>query len=239
MTHRSPDISLILPALKPDPFLMRCLSSITAVFKSCLNYEIILVVPNTNLFRGIDTENLIIVEEDMPGIYGAMNLGITESTGRYLYFIGQDDILLPMAADAISMGIKNDADLIVADVFWGKNKIYKNIMTKKYLAWTNWCHQGIFYDRIKFIEEIGIFPVKYTTQADHYVNIVFSSISSVKMVKYKGCVAWYSANGFSNHFRDIDFREVFPKIVREHIGYISYCCVAIRRAILRLIKLLR
>jgi len=233
-----PDLSIILPTLLPNNDHIRCISSIRAALTNKILYEIIIVTPDVVFFDDLaGHDNLHIFAEDYPGIYGAMNTGIKRAVGRYLYFIGQDDILLPSSVGAILQGKENGAELILANVFWGNNKIFKNHPFITYLAWINWCHQGIFYNRERFIKEIGEYPVQFKAQADHYVNIVFSSTPLLNITKYHGCIAWYSADGFSTQSPDLVFRPVFPSLVRKHIGFISYSCVIVRRVLLDLWRL--
>ncbi len=229
-----PDLSIILPALRLNDDLIRCIYSIRSALNRKIAYEIIIITPDVLSFSDIACiDNLQIYGEDVPGIYQAMNIGITKARGSYLYFIGQDDILLPVAANAIIQGKENEADLILADVFWGKNRIFKNNIFRKSLAWTNWCHQGLFYNRLRFLKEIGKYPVQFKTQADHYVNIYFSSTPHLKFTKYNGCVAWYSADGLSSRSPDLIFRQAYPAIVLKQIGFISYCLVIFRRVLLK------
>lgn len=228
-------LSIIIPVLRPNNDLIRCISSVRAALQSRIHYEILIVAQDVVSLCDVDRlDDLHIYAEENPGIYGAMNTGIKKAEGRYLYFIGQDDILLPATVDAIMQGVRNKTDLIVADVFWGKDKIFNNIEFREYLAWRNWCHQGIFYNRERFIKEVGEYPVQFKAQADHYVNIVFSSVHSLSVTKYHGCVAWYSADGYSSCSQDLVFRSAFPGIVRKHIGVLSYISVVIRRAFLSL-----
>jgi glycosyltransferase involved in cell wall biosynthesis len=234
----TPDISIIVPVLCHDDDLNRCVASIRAALKNKVIYEVIVVAKNAALLDGIaGYDDFHIFSEETPGIYGAMNTGISKATGRFLFFIGQDDILLPSTVEAIIQGKKNEADLILANVFWGNDRIFRNYPYKMYLAWSNWCHQGVIYSRERFIKEVGEYQVQFKAQADHYANIVFSSVPSLKIVKYHGCIAWYSADGFSSRSPDFVFRPLFPNMVRKHIGFFSYYCVVIRRFSLSLWKL--
>lgn len=230
-----PDLSIILPALRLNDDLIRCVHSIRAALNRKVLYEIIIITPDIHSFTDIRRiDNLQICGENILGIYQAMNSGIRKAKGRYLYFIGQDDILLPSAANAVLQGKANEAELILADVFWGKNRIFKNVMSTKRLAWTNWCHQGIFYNRLRFMREIGEYPVQFKAQADHYVNIIFSSAPLLRLTKYNGCIAWYSADGFSSRSPDLIFRRAFPALVRKHIGSFSAYLVIFRRVLLKI-----
>ena len=100
MQNASITVSIILPALLPDGRYIRCLASIRAALAGRISYEILSVVANKNAFAACETEDMTIIQEEEAGIYNAMNLGLTLSAGTYVYFIGQDDILLPGAADA-------------------------------------------------------------------------------------------------------------------------------------------
>jgi glycosyltransferase involved in cell wall biosynthesis len=234
----TPDVSIVLPALTMNGDYLRCVSSIRAALAGRVNYEIISIVRDIDTFAGVVNTDLCLVLEEGPGIYRAMNLGLERADGEYIYFIGQDDILLPDSAGAIVQGMAKEADVILANVFWGNGRIHRNYALKQSLVWTNWCHQGVFYRRTKFLQTIKSFPLEYKAQADHYSNIVLSTNCTVRIAKYNGCVAWYSATGFSTQSPDLVFRAAFPMLVRKHFGFFSYSTVVLRRALLRCIKLI-
>jgi glycosyltransferase involved in cell wall biosynthesis len=233
----SPEVSIILPALALNCDYLRCLYSIRAALAGKIDYEIVSVVRDLDTFTGISNPDLTLLLEDGPGIYRAMNLGLQCATGKYIYFIGQDDILLPDSGKAIIDGSKDNADVIIANVFWGNGRIHRNYVLRQSLVWTNWCHQGVFYRRTTFLQVIKSFPLEYKTQADHYSNIILSASRGVKVAKYNGCVAWYSATGLSTQLPDLTFRRAFPTLVREHYGLFSYAAVILRRALLKCIRL--
>lgn len=232
MQNASITVSIILPALLPDGRYIRCLASIRAALAGRISYEILSVVANKNAFAACDTEDMTIIQEEEAGIYNAMNLGLTLSAGTYVYFIGQDDILLPGAADALIEGQKQNADLILADVFWGRHSIFRNYPRRWHLIWRNWCHQGLIYNRLRFLEIVGRFPDGFVTQADHHANIVFTQRRGLTIYSYPGCIAWYSSDGFSSRQPDSVFRQQFPKLVYDNFGFISFIVVAMRRALL-------
>ncbi|WP_260703351.1 glycosyltransferase [Edaphobacter flagellatus] len=233
-----PQVSIILPALTVNSDYLRCLYSIRAALSGKVSYEIISIVRDIKAFTNLASPDLRIFLEEGPGIYRAMNLGIDRAAGEYIYFIGQDDILLPDAAASVVRGSAREADVILANVFWGSGRIHRNYVLRQSLVWTNWCHQGVFYKRTVFVKIVGSFPLEYKAQADHYSNIVLSTNRTVRVVKYNGCIAWYSATGFSTQSPDLVFRAAFPGLVREHFGLISYCSVKLRRALLKCIKLM-
>src|SRR5690606_15952511 len=99
------DVSIILPALSINDEYLRCIYSIRAALAGHLKFEIICVVPDTDAFAALESSDLHIIKESGPGIYEAMNTGLSRAVGHYVYFIGQDDVLLPAAADAVSQGL--------------------------------------------------------------------------------------------------------------------------------------
>lgn len=230
------DLSIIVPALRPGHDFLRCIASIRACLAGKIGYEIICVVPDVSPFDAIKGDDISILKETCPGIYQAMNQGVHAASGRYLYFTGQDDILLPTAADAVIGGRKIGADLIVSDVYWGGRGIFKNGATRHWLVWRNWCHQGVIYDRKQFVEQVAEFPARFKVQADHYANIVFCARTGLKITKHPECISWYASTGFSNQSRDAAFRQEFPAIVREHFGVATYLVVVLRRAALSIRK---
>src|ERR1035437_4329413 len=148
---------------------MRCIWAIRAACADKITFEIISVVRHPETFNGLEAADLRIVPEDQdhPGIYAAMNMGLSKAIGRYVYFIGQDDILLPAVVKTLLKGTMGKADLIIADVFWGTWRIFKNLRSPRSLIWRNWCHQGIVY-RSEFLRGTGVsFQEEFRTQSDH------------------------------------------------------------------------
>lgn len=227
-----PELSVILPALNADADFFRCVSAVRAALANKLSFEIVSVVPATEDFSGLSSPDLRIVCEQGVGIYAAMNTGLSCAKGRYVYFIGQDDVLLPEVVHALTNGARLKADIILGDVFWGSHKIFRNRRSPYSLMWTNWCHQATIYRRNIFREHNVSFPEKFRVQADHYVNIVLAAGKGLTVVKHSACIAWYSAEGFSATSRDSEFRAAFPQIVREQFGLLSFWIVVLRRALL-------
>jgi glycosyltransferase involved in cell wall biosynthesis len=231
------DLSVILPALKADAEYIRCVYAIRAVLAGKIPYEIISIVRDVETFADLESSDLSIMPEESRGIYAAMNTGLDHAKGTYVYFIGQDDILLPEAIDALTIGLQKHADVILANVFWGTGRVYKNSPSPRSLIWRNWCHQGLIYRR-ELLRDAGMhFPEAFKTQADHYANIVLTAGHRATIVKHNGCIAWYSASGISCKSVDSAFRVRFPSLIREHFGFPSFAIVVLRRALLAIAQM--
>jgi glycosyltransferase involved in cell wall biosynthesis len=230
------DLSVILPTLTADAEYLRCIYALRAVLAGRIHYEIIPVVRDVETFPRLESSDLRIVPEESRGIYAAMNTGLDHAKGTYVYFIGQDDILLPEAIHALNRGMQKHADLILANVFYGKGRVYKNRPSPHWLIWRNWCHQGIIYRR-ELLRETGMhFPEAFKTQADHYVNIVLTAGHGATIVKHDGCIAWYSASGSSCKIVDSAFRARFRSLVREYFGFPASATVVFRFALMNMIR---
>lgn len=215
---------------------MRCIFALRAALSGHISYEIVSVVKEVETFAGLAAPDLRIVPEETRGVYAAMNTGLDHAKGTYIYFIGQDDILLPEAIEALKRGLGKHADLILADVFYGKRRVYYNRPWPCWLIWRNWCHQGIIYRR-ELIRAADIrFPEAFVTQADHYANIVLAAGHGAKILKHNGCIAWYSASGISTKIVDSAFRAQFPALIREYFGFPSFASVVFRRALLAIVR---
>ena len=230
------DLSVILPALAANTEYLRCIYALRAALSGQISYEIISVVKEVETFADLEAQDLHIVPEETPGIYGAMNTGLDHAKGEYVYFIGQDDILLPEAIEALTRGLQNHTDVILSNVFWGKGHVYKNHSSPRWLIWRNWCHQGIMYRRELLRKAKIQFPEAFKTQADHYVNIILTAGHGATIVKHEGCIAWYSASGLSCKTVDTAFRIRFPSLIREYFGLPSFAFVVLRFTLMNMVR---
>jgi glycosyltransferase involved in cell wall biosynthesis len=230
------DLSIILPALVANLEYLRCIYALRAALSGRILYEIISVVKEVESFADLESPDLRILPEDTPGIYAAMNTGLNHARGKYVYFIGQDDILLPEAVEAVKRGLWKQADVILANVFWGKGRMYKNSSSPRSLIWRNWCHQGIMYRRELLRKAAIHFPEVFITQADHYVNIVLTAGYRATILKHDSYIAWYSASGVSTKIVDNAFRIQFPSLIHEYFGFLPFVTVVLRRTLVAIAR---
>jgi glycosyltransferase involved in cell wall biosynthesis len=114
------DVSIITPTLGADQEqLIRCVNSVEKQ-KGIITIEHVLIVPeNTDLKFLPQPKNFTrrIVTEDMPGVYGAFNLGLEIARGENICFLGDDDFLDPDALyDRLNHLKSTCSDAIYTDV---------------------------------------------------------------------------------------------------------------------------
>jgi glycosyltransferase involved in cell wall biosynthesis len=151
------------------------------------------------------------------GIYDAYNRGISLSSGKYLFFIGSDDVLSDnYVLSKVIKEMENNYDVIYGDVYWGdSNKLYDGEFSKDKLLFKNICHQAIFYKKDLFSKHPN-YNTNYIVYADYDLNIRLFNNPSVK-TKYIDCViSRYNTTGFSSHANDPKFNLDKLNIIKNN-----------------------
>jgi glycosyltransferase involved in cell wall biosynthesis len=225
-------LSVVVPALEPDCELRRCVDSIRlACGKRSGQCEIVVVLPPTRLDEAralLPTERVI--AETRPSIYAAMNDGIASSRGRFLYFVGKDDIVLPLLSEAMGALETQNPSALFCDVYWGERGVYRGRPSRWRLLGRNLCHQGIIYSR-RAVERHGPYVRRMRVQADHLLNLRLLWDSELRSrVHYLAKpLALYSGAGFSNLARDPVFWRLYPAVMRRHVGPWAACLLTLYR----------
>jgi len=227
----APTLSIIIPALEVDRELRRCVDSIRILCSDPSRCEIVLVVPSRCIEEaqsGFPEEK--VVGECFPNIYGAMNDGVSRSCGRYLYFLGKDDVVLPLLVDAIEVLSNQSPDVVFCDVYWGERGIYSGKPSKLKIIGKNLCHQGIIYSR-QTILKYGPYNRRMKVQADQLVNtkILWDRKSVKNFVYLDKPLAWYSGTGYSSSVRDRLFCRLHPLVLEKYVGAWAACLLRLYR----------
>ena len=96
------DISVIIPTYKPQWYLWECLDSLRHQTFPKVNFEVVLVLngcldPYDSLIReymsGAKEINWKYIQTNQGGVSNARNIALNASTGEYITFVDDDDIL--------------------------------------------------------------------------------------------------------------------------------------------------
>ncbi|EQB39189.1 hypothetical protein M947_08520 [Sulfurimonas hongkongensis] len=113
-----PEISVIVPVYNSSKYIKRCLSSI--IEQTFKNFELIVINDGStdnsgniiNKFKS-KCNNIHVIHQKNQGVSKSRNLGISQSTSKYICFVDSDDAVeSTMLEDLYSMAIKNDSDII-------------------------------------------------------------------------------------------------------------------------------
>lgn len=219
----APLLSVIIPALKVDLELRRCVDSVRLALPPEHPCEIVVVLPAGQVEGAAVLGDVRVVPETRRGVYGAMNEGVAASRGHYLYFLGKDDILLPSAREALGLLATARPSVLFCDVYWGEEGVRSCRPWKWMVLFNNVCQQGIIYSRGSVLRH-GPFLRKLRVQADHLLNIKILWDPALGPARHlRKPLAWYSATGLSFSRRDALFYHLHPAIVRRYLGPVAAC----------------
>jgi glycosyltransferase involved in cell wall biosynthesis len=163
------------------------------------------------------------ISEPDSGIYDAMNKGVDLAKGRWIYFIGADDVLVSNTVLSQVFKQKRSGDLLYGNVLWGDTgKVYDGPFTLSKLRDGNICQQAIFYRR-SLLYKMGKFDTKYRYLADWVFNMRAFAKWNVRANYIDTIVARYALSGISNHEVDVTFladretlfRKIFWRTYRK------------------------
>ena len=160
------------------------------------------------------------LSEPDEGIYDAMNKGIRLTSGKFLYFLGAGDRLLPGVLEAVAAEIRklpgqgqtSRPTLLYGNVDWSSySRPYDGRFNRFKLLRRNICHQAIFYQRSVF-ERLGFYNTKYRSLADWEFNIRCFNDRGIRKRYIPLRIADYEGTGKSITTPDTAFYADFPRI---------------------------
>lgn len=169
------------------------------------------------LKRRQDHVNIWISEPDT-GIYDAMNKGVQRSRGRWILFLGADDLLATDLTNILPL-LQDDHTLYYGDSYWRHaRRNYDGVFTPAKLAMTNICHQAIFYPRAALARYA--FNPRYRTQADWVVNMQCFSDDEFRFEYLPHTLSEYNdATGLSSVQQDQEFDKDYITLLWRHFPW--------------------
>ena len=216
-----PLISIIIPTYNAADVLKECLLSVTAQPEK--NFQIIVMDGGStdgtlNILTEFAEHIAVLVSEPDKGIYDAMNKAVDEAEGKWLYFMGADDRLLPGFSEMAAL-LKDENTLYYGDVSSDGEMLqgpFSNYRLAKYCM----NHQTEFFPAkiFKKYKYCG----KYKVYADYALNIQCWGDSSIKKQYYPIKVVWYNLTGFSATTSDDLFKKEKPMLIKQSMGWLMY-----------------
>ncbi len=197
-------------------------------FESIHNYKpqncelIIFDGRSTDKTSGIIVENSMIVDQYISdsdtGIYNAMNKALTFAKGKWFYFIGSDDLLLPDFQQFVEH-LKDEHTIYHGNILMDSETIIRSSNPYR-LSKENISHQTIFYPSSVF--EKYTYNEKYRICADYNLNLKLRGDKNYQFQYLPLTPAKFGTDGLSSIKRDELFEDIKPKIVRKNLGFIIY-----------------
>src|SRR5260370_31295802 len=158
-----------------------------------------------------------------------MNKGIRLTSGKFLYFLGAGDRLLPGVLEAVAFEIGKlpgqdrtaRPTLIYGNVNLSHDsRPYDGRFNRFKLLRHNICHQAIFYQRSVF-ERLGFYNTKYRSLADWEFNIRCFNDRGIRKRYIPLRIADYEGVGKSITTPDLAFYADFPLIpLLTHVDFL-------------------
>lgn len=245
----NPTFSIIIPTFNSANTIHIALDSILR--QTFDNWEVLIMdgVSSDNtldVIRELNDNRIHIYSEPDSGIYDAMNKGIKQAKGEWVYFLGSDDSLyaddvlekIAVIARKTKYKVLYGNVLIKGEAGWAKDgTIYAGEFTLNKLLDKNICHQALFYKKTCYKD--CLYNLKYTVCADYDLNLKLWS-------KYKFgyidlCIATFNGGGFSKVTEDklfsIDRESNFRTYYKYWQLYPEYKKRTIFQIIIKFIKL--
>lgn len=208
-----PTLSIIIPTYNSASVLPKALDSI--VCQTFNDWEVLIMDGSSTddtikVAQSFNDSRIRIYSEPDNGIYDAMNKGIKNAQGKWLYFLGSDDWLLDKDVLSIlfSMSI-NQYDVVYGDVEASQlDSMHKGEWSMSSIEF-NRCHQAIFYRKNVF-KKLGMYNLNYPVFADFDLNLKWFFSKKIKHQYVPITVAHYSEGGYSSHQKDALFYERLP-----------------------------
>lgn len=229
-------ISIITATYNAERYLPQCLNSIAN--QALRRIEVIVVDGGSGddtikILENSNLKHLRWVSEPDHGIYDALNKGIGMATGRWLYFLGADDRLLPDFSTLA--GKLKDPDTVYYgnSVAWNEvgqkqpSELIKGAFSSYRLAKYCMNHQSIMYPAKAFFD--NKYQLKYKILADYAFNIWLWGNNRFKKEFYPLDVVLYHMGGVSSQFNDPVFEKAKPKLILKNMGLNVYLRYMIRQ----------
>lgn len=104
------------------------------------------------------------------GIYDAMNKGIEQATGDWLYFLGADDRLVAQALETAAKSFSSAYKIVFGDVQFENGYLMHSYLGPRTWLQNTLHHQGAFYHRSLF--DVFRYDVSLQLLADYELNLL-------------------------------------------------------------------
>jgi glycosyltransferase involved in cell wall biosynthesis len=225
-----PLISIITPAFNAASYIEVALRSI--IDQEYKNIEHIIVdglsqdeTPDIVGKYQQEWKHIRMIRGKDQGVYDAMNKGIAESAGDFLFFMGSDDQFYDkrVITDLVNSGLISKERVIYGnvkiqgDTGWAKDgQIYDGRFTKRKLINQNICHQAIFYPR-KFVSKFDLYNTNYKINADWDLN--WRCWAKSEFLYFDRIICAFRAGGSSTNSTDFAFRRDYMYNIQRYFRF--------------------
>lgn len=221
-------VSIIIATYNAGKLLPACLEAIAA--QQVPGLEIVIAdggsTDNTlDILKAFKDAPLRWVSEKDKGIYDALNKGTQLAAGKWVYFMGADDRLLPGFKELVAK--LEDENMVYygnTEAIFGDTKPAYDLIIGEFSPWrlAKYCmnHQQIIYPAKVFKKYQ--YDLQYKVYADYALNLKVWGDHSFPKKFYPIIITGYFMGGFSSLSDDKLFKKDKPRLIRESMGFAMY-----------------
>src|SRR5882762_5341075 len=188
-----PLISIITVVLNAADTLERAIQSVLKQNFDDLEYVIIdggSTDGSLDIIRRYESGIRYWCSEPDDGLYDAMNKGVRGSKGRWVLFLGADDLLVGNLREIAPL-LTDERTVYYGDVYMPRRHVlYDGPFSAYKIMFRNICQQAIFYPRAVF--EAHSFDTRYKLWADHVFNIACYGDKRFRFTYIKKLICLYN-----------------------------------------------
>ena len=219
-----PKISIITPVFNGESTIEGCIHSVAAQTYEHFEHIIMDGKSTDNTLKILDQvkkeyNHLRIFSQSDRGIYDAMNKGLEQITGEWVFFLGADDCFYDdqVLKNIFAGESHEEFDVLYGPIFHKRTqRRFFHKFDKHRLTWMNMSHQGLFTHRRVF-EKVGNFSLKYKALGDYEFNMRWFGDSSIRLKYIDQPVSIYDETGFSVTYFDKAFYRDKLKLISKHL----------------------
>lgn len=223
MSERTgPMFSIITPTFNSGPKLERTIRSVVSQEPGLYEYLVLDGGSSDGTAALLSQFTGQIAWESRPddGVYSAMNRGVGQSSGRFIYFLGAGDTLRPGILRSLAPQLPVGPDVFAyGDVFLTQEgRTFNGPYSRWKLSRINICHQAVFCGRRVF-DRVGLFDTRYLIMADYVFNLKCFGNPAIQKIYLAQTVADFEGGGLSDTKRDKQFLQDRLALFKEHLGF--------------------
>lgn len=218
-----PLISIIIATRNAEKNIAACLESIQQ--NAPENTEVVVIdCCSTDQTLSIIRQSGIVnfISEKDKGIYDALNKGAMRANGKWLYFLGSDDSLLPGFKE-MAQHLKNETTVYYGNteaIYLENKKLPYHLLSGRFskyrLSKYPVNHQAVIYPASVFKKYQ--YELKYKVFADYALNLKLWANPDFSVKYFPLAIANYNMTGFSSSIEDMVFKSGKNKLIRKHLG---------------------
>ncbi|RAJ06558.1 glycosyltransferase involved in cell wall biosynthesis [Chitinophaga skermanii] len=226
--NATPIVSIIIATYNAEKDVQDCLQSI--VQQHFQQFEVLLMDAGSkdrtaDIAAAFNDPRIKFHQAADKGIYDAFNKGVNEANGKWIYFLGADDRLLPGFSD-LAKQLKDPRTIYYGDSvpYYGDATPGMELLGGEFSSYrlAKHCmnHQTIFYPATVF--QLYKYQLKYKIYADYALNIQAWGDRRFRQQYIPVLIARYNMMGFSSSHNDPVFRRDKLMLIKQSMGWWMY-----------------